>query len=47
MAQVKFIVLPLSTYKSGPPKMVAVGTVRGGMAKKNGPGLVEYKIQSL
>lgn len=35
MAQVKFIVLPLSTYKSGPPKMVAVGTVIGWDGKES------------
>lgn len=29
MAQVRFIVLPLSTYKSGPPKIDADGTVCG------------------
>ena len=28
IVQVKLIVLPISTCKSGPPKMVAVGTVK-------------------
>lgn len=27
IVHVKFIVLPLSTYKSGPPKIVATGSV--------------------
>lgn len=45
MMQVRFIVLPLSTYKSGPPKMVAVGTAE--RQRENGRRMWRYSTVEL
>lgn len=50
MVHVRFIVLPLSTYKSGPPKMIAAGSLVVCVFfffLKNGRGKIEHPPRNI